>query len=210
MLAAALQATQPVLCKTPRMTTAAIQSAHVAKCSTVNNNMAQSCIDTAATQHAVAIPPTPLSTKLGARVEHITPTQPGLLSTVLAQHLPLPPEFFHALLRFGAIYHCPVHPLPPSCLPAADAERIHALRKAGMEALGRPCAHQDQVPLRLDADCHVEPWSYLRVHLHPKRFPMAYGVDWKVSWRCCCLRLMYMRCNANHRAVSSCKTTRLW
>lgn len=165
-------------------------------------------IDATATQHAVAIPPTTLSTHLGARIEHISPTHAGLLSTTLAQHLaPLPPTFFVDLLRFGAIYHCPVHPPPPSCLPAADAQRVLAIRDAGLQALGRRPTNEEQVPRKLDSDCVVQPWCYLRVHLHPKRFPMAYDVDWKV--------LLTNTGNTqavpptNHRVASSCATTPL-
>lgn len=139
------------------------------------------CIDLTRTLQAVAIPPTPLSSMLGARIEHITPTvDDSLLSTTIAQQLSLPHDFVHALLHFGAVYYCPVHPPPPRGLPDANAQRVHAIRSASLAHLGRTPHPGEQVPRRMVADCIVEPWSYVRVHLHPKRFPMAYDVDWKV------------------------------
>ncbi len=139
------------------------------------------CIDLTRTLQAVAIPPTPLSTKLGARIEHITPTTDNvLLSTTIAQHLALPDDFVHRLLGFGAVYYCPVHPPPPPGLPDADMQRVCATRAAGLSRLGRPPLHEEQVPRRMVEDCIVEPWSYVRVHVHPKRFPLAHAVDWKV------------------------------
>ena len=46
-----------------------------------------------------------------------------------------------------------------------------------------PCALQSQArtPQRATADAAVHEHAYIRVHLHPKRFPAAYSVDWKVS-----------------------------
>lgn len=41
-------------------------------------------------------------------------------------------------------------------------------------------------PQRASTDCHVNAGAYIRVHLHPKRFPAAHTWDWKAS---CCLLL---------------------
>ena len=41
-------------------------------------------------------------------------------------------------------------------------------------------------PQRAGADCHINAGAYVRVHLHPKRFPAAHTWDWKVS--CCRLQ----------------------
>ena len=40
---------------------------------------------------------------------------------------------------------------------------------------------QARTPQRVTADVEVPPHSYIRVHLHPKRFPAAHAVDWGVS-----------------------------
>ena len=38
-----------------------------------------------------------------------------------------------------------------------------------------------QQPQRAASDVPVEKYAYVRVHVHPKRFPSAYKVDWKVG-----------------------------
>lgn len=219
--------TQPLLGNTLRMTctstahSSPITNPPVGAMVNAPGQSTRTPTNAATTQHAVAIPPTPLSTQLGAHVEHFSPPQPGLLSALLAEHFSLPTDFILSLLQFGALYHCPVHPLPPSCLPPADAERILAIREAGLRALGRPPTHQDQVPCRLEADCTVSAWCYIRVHLHPKRFPLAYGVDWKVCsylWGIHTLMWTHLHIpqsinqsiSHGRRAVFWCTTTRLW
>lgn len=36
-----------------------------------------------------------------------------------------------------------------------------------------------QTPRRLATDVAITDGGYFRVHVHPKRFPAAYGVDWR-------------------------------
>lgn len=62
------------------------------------------------TLQAVAIPP--IERNLGARVEHIYVSQPGLLSQAVESALGLPHSFVLELIRFGAVHWCPVMPQP--------------------------------------------------------------------------------------------------
>ena len=62
------------------------------------------------TLQAVDIPP--IERNLGARVEHIYVSQPGLLSQAVESALELPHSFVLELIRFGAVHWCPVMPQP--------------------------------------------------------------------------------------------------
>ncbi|KAL4447686.1 hypothetical protein ABPG75_004905 [Micractinium tetrahymenae] len=129
----------------------------------------------------LAIPPEPGFRYLGARVEHVLAPRDGLLSELVSEALDLPEGAAALLLRFGAIHTCPVPPaMPPAVLAAlppeqavqALADRQEALRRAGNSS-------QARTPQRATEDKVVPRHSYLRVHLHPKRFPAAYSVAWQ-------------------------------
>ncbi|KAK9831405.1 hypothetical protein WJX81_002433 [Elliptochloris bilobata] len=96
---------------------------------------------------------------LGPRVEHLIVDQPGLLSDIVAEALELPKAFVLELLRFGAIFCSAV---PPPMNPEASRKD---LKRA--------------VPRRALQDVAVPRRAYVRVHVHPIRYPAAYTTDWK-------------------------------
>eukprot|EP00775_Hariotina_reticulata_P010254 gene10254-10412_t len=63
-------------------------------------------------------------------------------------------------------------------MSAAHLDHIKALRAQGIARLGRDPKLQH--PKRVLQDVAVGPGAYVRVHVHPKRFPAAYSVDWQL------------------------------
>ncbi|GAX73037.1 hypothetical protein CEUSTIGMA_g489.t1 [Chlamydomonas eustigma] len=132
---------------------------------------------------ASAVQLTPLSYNLGAKVEHFYLNGVhGLASELIAAHLNIPVEIIQRLIWFGSVYMCPIVPAPPRNAPsAADPEQLAKIlvwREAGIKKHGKnPCL---QNPQRMLEDLHVEGGAFFRVHLHPKRFPVAYDptIDW--------------------------------
>ncbi|KAK9817741.1 hypothetical protein WJX72_001472 [[Myrmecia] bisecta] len=125
-------------------------------------------------------------TSPGARVEHVTADQGGTLSSVIHQHLGLPEWFVRELIRFGAVYCCPVKPRLAAELAArmtpAQRAAYDVDRNAGMAIHGRD--PRLAIPQRALADVVLADWAYVRVHVHPKRFPAVYLVDWKERILC--------------------------
>jgi 23S rRNA-/tRNA-specific pseudouridylate synthase len=134
--------------------------------------------DLAATMHAVRIPPLPYN--LGPRVEHIQVAADAHLSDVIASALALPDWFVAELIRFGAVHYCPVMPAAAAAaaprMSAAHLARLDVARAAGIARHGRSPALQH--PRRILADTNVSAGGYVRVHVHPKRFPAAHSVNW--------------------------------
>lgn len=106
-------------------------------------------------------------------VQHIIAPSDGLLSQIVADTLEMPNYYIKDLLKFGAIYTCPV--MPKSSLSIFNYDN---LRETLMKRHGRHPKHQN--PMRMTIDKNITMGSYIRVHLYPKRFPMFYGDD--VKW----------------------------
>ncbi|GLC57983.1 hypothetical protein PLESTB_001301600 [Pleodorina starrii] len=62
-------------------------------------------------ESALALPP--LEHQVGAHVAHLVANRDGPASEVLAEMLDVPQELMLRLIWFGAVYYCPVAPLPP-------------------------------------------------------------------------------------------------
>lgn len=85
-------------------------------------------------------------------------------------------RFVADLIQFGAVYYALVCPQPP---PTATEEQIRIFRKVTEPAVLRKRAsikgktlREAQKTFRVTlADQFVEAGTYLRVHVHPKRFP---------------------------------------
>lgn len=120
----------------------------------------------------------PVEVNVPPRVEHIVAPWEGSASEVLSRCLVLPSWFIKELIRFGAVYSCPVHPLPPrSTSPTVQQlNEVNKIRRESIKKFGRNAIHQQ--PKRLTTDCILPENSYVRVHVHPKRFPAFYQYDW--------------------------------
>lgn len=130
------------------------------------------------TLRALDIPPS--EPALGANVQHLMARKDGRLSDVLTEALNLPEAFVKELIRFGSVHTCPVHPEPrpehkARASPAHLAE-IMAAREAGIQREGKHPSKS--VPRRAVQDVIVPGGSYVRCHLHPKRFPACYSIRW--------------------------------
>lgn len=88
------------------------------------------------------------------------------------------------LIQFGAIHYALVCPKPP---PSATPEQVQIYREVTepsvlqkRSSLKGKTVREAQKTYRIaDANEFVEAGTYLRVHVHPKRFPRCYEVDWK-------------------------------
>jgi hypothetical protein len=133
------------------------------------------------TLEVVKVPPNP--TNPGARVEHLEVTADGLLSDVVATALQLPTWFVLELMRFGAVHYSPIMPPPAAAarprMSQQHLQHVEQLRAAGLARHGRNPALQH--PKRILRDQAVAAGGYVRVHVHPKRFPAAHRCDWRAA-----------------------------
>jgi hypothetical protein len=133
------------------------------------------------TLEVVKVPPNP--TNPGARVEHLEVTADGQLSDVVATALQLPAWFVLELMRFGAVHYSPIMPSPAAAarprMSQQHLQHVEQLRAAGLARHGRNPALQH--PKRILQDQEVAAGGYVRVHVHPKRFPAAHSCDWRAA-----------------------------
>lgn len=88
------------------------------------------------------------------------------------------------LIQFGAIHYALVCPKPP---PSATPEQVQIYKKVTEPSVlqkrtslkGKTVREAQKTSRITDADEFIEAGTYLRVHVHPKRFPRCYEVDWK-------------------------------
>ncbi|XP_057463376.1 RNA pseudouridine synthase 6, chloroplastic isoform X2 [Actinidia eriantha] len=118
------------------------------------------------------------------RVEHLVVTVGGPVLEYISKALDLPPLYVADLIHFGAVYYALVCPEPP--LTATPEElRIYKEATAPSVLRNRPSIkgktfREAQKTFRIThVTKFVEPGTYLRVHVHPKRFPRCYEIDWR-------------------------------
>ncbi|ONK61076.1 uncharacterized protein A4U43_C08F26010 [Asparagus officinalis] len=118
------------------------------------------------------------------RVEHLVVSEGGIVLDYICKALRLPPLYVADLVRFGAVHYALVCPKPP---PSASPEEVQIYREFTQPAVLRKrpsikgkTLREAQKTFRItDVNEFVETGTYLRVHVHPKRFPRCYEVDWK-------------------------------
>ncbi|KAL4856876.1 RNA pseudouridine synthase 6 [Chlorella vulgaris] len=129
---------------------------------------------------ALAIPPAPGFRTHGARVEHLLAPRDGCLADVITEALQLPQGAAELLLRFGAIHTCPVPPALSAAsaagMSAAELAEVQLAREAAQQRAGT--SSQVRTTRRAQEGATTTRGAYIRVHLHPKRFPGAHAVDW--------------------------------
>ncbi|KAH9311221.1 hypothetical protein KI387_026256 [Taxus chinensis] len=99
--------------------------------------------------------------------------------SVLANDDSLPDDLIH----FGAVHCALVCPKPP---PTASAEQVQLFKEVTAptvlkkrSSLKGKTVREAQKTFRIISPSeYIEAGSYLRVHVHPKRFPRCYEVDW--------------------------------
>ncbi|GAV85190.1 PseudoU_synth_2 domain-containing protein [Cephalotus follicularis] len=118
------------------------------------------------------------------RIEHLVVSKGGPVLKYICEELKLPPLFVADLIQFGAVHYALVCPRPP---PTATPEQIKVFKEVTDPLLLRKRAsikgktvREAQKTFRItNVDEFVEAGTYLRVHVHPKRFPKCYEIDWK-------------------------------
>ncbi|KAK3432003.1 hypothetical protein EUGRSUZ_E04102 [Eucalyptus grandis] len=120
------------------------------------------------------------------RIEHLVvpKEEEGPVLDYICKALDLPPLFVADLIHFGAVHYALVTPQPP---PTATPEQIRVFKEVTKPSVLRKRAsikgktvREAQKTFRItDPGQFVEAGMYLRVHVHPKRFPRCYEIDWK-------------------------------
>ncbi|CAM8940226.1 unnamed protein product [Rhodiola kirilowii] len=118
------------------------------------------------------------------RIEHIVVTQGGPVSEYITKVLGLPPKYVADLINFGAVYYALVCPNPP---PTATPDQFRVFKEATAQEVlktrksikGKTVKEAQKTFRITKVDEFVEPGTYLRIHVHPKRFPRCYEIDWK-------------------------------
>ncbi|KAL5775431.1 hypothetical protein ACOSP7_012988 [Xanthoceras sorbifolium] len=118
------------------------------------------------------------------RVEHLVVSEGGPVLEYICKALDLPPLFVADLIHFGAVYYALVCPQPPS---SATPEQIKIFKEVTAPSVLKKRAsikgktvREAQKTFRIThVDQFVEAGTYIRVHVHPKRFPRCYEIDWK-------------------------------
>lgn len=118
------------------------------------------------------------------RVEHLVVLSGGSVLEYISKTLDLPPLFVADLIHFGAVYYALVCPKPP---PSATPEQISVYKQVTAPSVltkrtsikGKTVREAQKTFRITHVDEFVEAGTYLRVHVHPKRFPRCYDIDWK-------------------------------
>ncbi|KQK14838.1 hypothetical protein BRADI_1g18900v3 [Brachypodium distachyon] len=118
------------------------------------------------------------------RIEHLVAREDEAAGDFISRSLGLPPLYVADLIKFGAVYYALVAPQPP---PYAAPEHVRIFREVTEPSVLRRRAsikgktvREAQKTFRVtDPGQHLEAGTYLRVHVHPKRFPRCYQIDWK-------------------------------
>ncbi|CAK7351081.1 unnamed protein product [Dovyalis caffra] len=118
------------------------------------------------------------------RIEHLVVSEEGPVLDYICKALDLPPLFVADLIHFGAVHYALVCPQPP---PTATPEQIRVFEEVTAPSVLKKRAsirgktvREAQKTFRIThVDQILEAGMYLRVHVHPKRFPRCYDIDWK-------------------------------
>ncbi|KAG9454109.1 hypothetical protein H6P81_007013 [Aristolochia fimbriata] len=124
------------------------------------------------------------SENMPPRIEHLVVSEGGPVLDYICRSLGLPSLFVADLIQFGAVYYALVCPEPP---PTATPEQVRIFKEVTAPSVLKSRAsikgktvREAQKTFRIThPDEFVEPGTYLRVHVHPKRFPRCYQIDWR-------------------------------
>ncbi|KAJ8442295.1 hypothetical protein Cgig2_011218 [Carnegiea gigantea] len=124
------------------------------------------------------------STSHPLRVEHLVVLEEGPVCDYISKTLNLPLLYVADLIHFGAVHYALVHPEPPA---TASPEQIQLYERftsplflKQRKSLKEKTIKEAQKTYRIThVDEYVEVGTYLRVYVHPRRFPRCYEIDWK-------------------------------
>ncbi|KAJ6767311.1 MITOCHONDRIAL RNA PSEUDOURIDINE SYNTHASE [Salix purpurea] len=118
------------------------------------------------------------------RIEHLVVSEDGPVLDYICKALDLPPLFVADLIDFGAVHYALVCPQPP---PTATPEQIRVFEEVTAPSVlkkrtsikGKTVREAQKTFRITHVNQFLEAGMYLRVHVHPKRFPRCYDIDWK-------------------------------
>ncbi|KAL3680192.1 hypothetical protein R1sor_023148 [Riccia sorocarpa] len=125
-------------------------------------------------------PPNPLP----PRVEQIVVLESGNVVDLVSKALSLPHMYAEDLVEFGAVHYALLCPSPP---PTATTEQLEVYKqiaflqdpKARPSCKGKTHREAQKTYRVISKDLYLEAGSYLRIHVHPKRFPRCYETNWR-------------------------------
>ncbi|KAL8143834.1 hypothetical protein V2J09_016866 [Rumex salicifolius] len=117
------------------------------------------------------------------RVEHLVVLEGGPVAEYICNAVNLPPLYVADLIHFGAVYYALVCPKPPPTAPAEQMRLYEQFTSPELlkerSSLKGKTVQEAQKKFRITrVDEYVEYGTYLRVYVHPRRFPRCYEVDW--------------------------------
>jgi len=118
------------------------------------------------------------SPPLPPRIEHAVASRSGAASEIIAEELGVSCSFARELIEFGGVYHCEEVPPKPEFGKEGSGGKGKKRARDQTEADFQSQLKRTR-PIRILLDALVAKGGYFRVHLHPKRFPSVYEVDWK-------------------------------
>lgn len=136
----------------------------------------------------IAVPAIRVRGHTRALLMHAIVDESMTLENLLHRRLFMPKDIVDSLIRFGAVHWSRVPPEIPldAGVPHADAAR--KIRQVALETLAssgdmQSMSQKERARLSkservLDGSKMIPAFSYIRVHMVPKRFPVFYGVDW--------------------------------
>ncbi|XP_024522388.1 RNA pseudouridine synthase 6, chloroplastic isoform X2 [Selaginella moellendorffii] len=117
---------------------------------------------------------------LPVRIEHLFVEKNGNVVDYLCQALSLPSLYVNDLIEFGAVYHALRCSEPPETAPKEHMEFYKRALAMDLPRVKGMSVQESQKARRIVSKHEeVEAGSYMRVHVHPRRFPRCYEVDWK-------------------------------
>ncbi|KAJ7516872.1 hypothetical protein O6H91_21G002400 [Diphasiastrum complanatum] len=119
------------------------------------------------------------SRNYAARIEHLLVKQNGNVVDIISSALSLSPMYVTDLIEFGAVHYALRCPTPPESATPEHLELYRRASSAKRPSMKGKTLKEAQKTFRIVTVHHeLEAGSYLRVHVHPKRFPRCYEVDW--------------------------------
>ncbi|CAN7109422.1 unnamed protein product [Brassica rapa subsp. narinosa] len=118
------------------------------------------------------------------RIEHMVVLEDVRVADYISKQLDLPPLYVADLIEFGAVHYALVCPKPPL---TATPEQVKLFKEvtsplvlSKRTSIKGKTVREAQKTFRVThVNQFVEAGTYLRVHVHPKRSPRCYEIDWK-------------------------------
>ncbi|KAL0727343.1 hypothetical protein Bca4012_023436 [Brassica carinata] len=118
------------------------------------------------------------------RIEHMVVLEDVRVADYISKQLNLPPLYVADLIDFGAVHYALVCPKPPL---TATPEQVKLFKEVTSPSVlskrtsikGKTVREAQKTFRVTHSNQFVEAGTYLRVHVHPKRSPRCYEIDWK-------------------------------